>query len=137
MRQTIDRFTLIGWAMFLMPVLTMWHEIGGHAAMCALQGGRIEEIGAFYVKCRGLTGLPDVLVACAGAAVNVLLSLVAFALWRRAASDAARIVWWLVWLTQAFVAAGYPAFSGITGAGDFGIGRGGVNRAGFAGGRWM
>ncbi len=125
MHRVIDRFTIVGWAMFLMPVLTMWHEIGGHAAACAIQGGHVREIGAFYVQCTGLTGVADVLVACAGAGVNVLLSLVAFALWRRATGDATRLVLWLVWLTQAFVAAGYPAFSGITGAGDFGIGRGG------------
>lgn len=125
-KQHIDRVTIIGWAMVLMPVLTMWHEIGGHAAMCALQGGRVQEIGAFYVQCRGLTGTPEILVACAGAGVNVILAVIAFFMWRRARTDISRLVLWLVWVTQGFVAAGYPAFSGITGTGDFGVGRGGA-----------
>jgi len=120
--QRIDLLTIAGWGMLLGPLLTMWHEIGGHAAFCAAQGGHVATIGAYYVECTGLTGLPDLLVAAAGVVVNALLALVAFGLWRRARSDNARLAWWLVWVSEAFVAAGYFCFSGATGFGDLGTG---------------
>lgn len=120
MMQRVDWLTMAGWGMLLMPLLTMWHEIGGHAAACVLQGGNTAAVGAFYVQCEGLSRWPDALVAVAGVLVNMALSLVAVLLWRRARSDHARLVLWLVWVAEAFVAAGYLCFSGITGAGDLG-----------------
>jgi hypothetical protein len=123
--QRVDLGTIIGLGMVLMPMLTMWHEIGGHAVACAVQGGHIKTIGAFYVDCDGLARVPNVLVACAGVFVDSILALVAFALWRRARGDLARLTLWLVWVTKAFVAAGYLCFSGATGVGDLGPGVGG------------
>jgi len=125
MTQRVDLPTVIGWGMLLGPLLTMWHELGGHAAACAAQGGRLASVGAYYVECTGLSGLPDLLVAAAGVVVNALLALLAHQLWRRARSDRARLAWWLVWVSEAFVAAGYLCFSGATGFGDLGTGAGG------------
>lgn len=122
MQQRVDWLTMAGWGALLMPLLTMWHEIGGHAAACALQGGTVATIGAFYVECEGLSGLPRMLVACAGVTVNALLSLAAYLCWRRARRDTARLALWLVWVSEAFVAAGYFCFSGVTGVGDLGTG---------------
>jgi hypothetical protein len=118
--QRVDWLTIAGWGALLMPLLTMWHEIGGHAAACVVQGGHVATIGAFYVDCTGLSGLPQVVLECAGVIVNVALSLVAYGWWRRARGDAARLALWLVWVGEAFVAAGYLCFSGVTGAGDLG-----------------
>jgi len=126
MMQRVDRLTMMGWGALLMPLLTMWHEIGGHAAACALQGGNIAAIGAFYVECTGLTVIPETIVACAGVAMNTLLALVVHALWRRSTGDTARLVLWLIWVSEAFVAAGYLCFSGVTGFGDLGTGAGGA-----------
>jgi hypothetical protein len=123
--QRIDIATVVGLGMLLMPLLTMWHEIGGHAAACVVQGGKVATIGAFYVECDGLAGVSRVLVACAGVGVDSILALVAFLLWRRAKGDLARLCLWLVWVTKAFVAAGYFCFSGATGVGDLGPGAGG------------
>lgn len=123
--QRIDIATVVGLGMLLMPLLTMWHEIGGHAAACAVQGGRVATIGAFYVECSGLDGLPRVLVACAGVLVDSILALIAFRMWRSAKGDLPRLVLWLTWVTKAFVAAGYFCFSGATGVGDLGPGIGG------------
>ncbi|MBB4155605.1 hypothetical protein GGQ80_003530 [Sphingomonas jinjuensis] len=120
--QRIDSPTIAGWGMLLMPLLTMWHEIGGHAATCVLQGGHVRTIGAFYVQCDAPSPRAAILVACAGVAVNIALSIVAFALWRGAQRDRARLAWWLVWVSEAFVAAGYLCFSGVTGVGDLGTG---------------
>ncbi|MCW3798263.1 hypothetical protein OMW55_10665 [Sphingomonas sp. BN140010] len=125
MKQRVDLLTIVGWGMLLGPLLTMWHELGGHAAACAAQGGQLTSVGAYYVECTGLTALPDLVVAVAGVLVNALLALVAFALWRRARSDHARLAWWLVWVSEAFVAAGYLCFSGASGFGDLGTGPGG------------
>lgn len=124
-RVRIDLPTIVALAMLLNPLLTMWHEIGGHAAMCAALGGRVAAIGAFYVECTGLTGLPDMAVACAGVTVNLLLAIVAHAIWRGARRDRWRLFWWLVWVSQAFVAVGYFCFSGVSGVGDLGVARGG------------
>jgi hypothetical protein len=117
-RQSIDRLSVIGLALIMMPLMTMWHEIGGHAAACAAFGGRVVAIGAFYADCDGLSGLPRIVMSCAGVAVNALLAVVAYLLWRRANGDWARLVLWLLFLSQGFVASGYFAFSGIIGVGD-------------------
>jgi hypothetical protein len=113
---------MAGWGALLMPLMTMSHEIGGHAASCAIQGGHVATIGAFYVDCTGLSGLPSAVVACAGVAMNAALSLAAYAWWRKAKADVARLVLWLIAVSDAFVAAGYFCFSGLTGVGDFGTG---------------
>ena len=123
--QRVDVLTIAGWGLLLMPLLTMWHEIGGHAAVCTLQGGHVATIGAFYVDCDGLVGLGNILVACAGVFVNIMLAIAVYCLWRRAVSDTARIILWLIWVSEAFVASGYFLFSGVTGFGDLGIGEGG------------
>ncbi|CAN5921521.1 hypothetical protein BH11GEM2_BH11GEM2_15740 [soil metagenome] len=120
--QRIDLGTIIGLGILLMPVLTMWHEIAGHATACAVQGGHVATIGAFYVDCEGLSGVARLLVSCAGVMVDSALAVVAFALWRRAQGDMARLTLWLIWVTKAFVAAGYFCFSGATGVGDLGPG---------------
>lgn len=124
-KQYVDVPTVVGWGMLLMPLLTMWHEIGGHAALCALQGGHVDTIGAFYVECSRLVRLPRIVVACAGVFVNVVLACGAYLLWKRAKGDRTRLVLWLVWVSEGFVAAGYFCFSGATGFGDLGTGAGG------------
>lgn len=127
--QRVDYLTIAGLGLLLMPLLTMWHEIGGHAAVCAFQGGEVRTIGAFYVECDGLQGLGNIFVACAGVFVNAILAIAAYFWWRRAVSangsDLAKITLWLVWVSEAFVASGYFLFSGVTGAGDLGISEGG------------
>ena len=50
----VDFVTIAGLALLAMPLLTIWHEIGGHAAACVAMGGKVTEIGAFYVQCSGL-----------------------------------------------------------------------------------
>jgi len=125
MGQKVDPLTMIGWGALMMPVLTVWHEIGGHAAFCAAQGGHIATIGAFYVECTGLSGVHEVLVACAGVLVNALLAALAFFCWRRIEGVIWRLVLWLIWVSESFVAAGYFLFSGVTGFGDLGVGNGG------------
>lgn len=124
MKPRVDLVTIVGLGMLLMPVRAMWHEIGGHALFCAMQGGHVRTIGAFYVECDGLSGGARVLVSCAGVLVNSLLAGAAYFAWRRAKTDFARLVLWLIWVSEAFVAAGYFCFSGATGFGDLAPGAG-------------
>ena len=118
----IDPATIVGLGLLLMPLSTMLHEIGGHAATCVALGGRVTDLGAFYVECAGLAHGGAVAVALAGVAMDAIAAFVAFGLWRRAHSDLARLAWWYVWLSTAMVAAGYLCFSGATGIGDLGPG---------------
>lgn len=124
-RAQVNLLTVVGLGLLLMPLTTMWHEIGGHAAACVAQGGRASAVGAFYVDCTGLTRGATIIVATAGVAVDTIAALIAFQLWRRARGDLARLVLWLVWVDKAMVAAGYFLFSGVTGLGDLGPGKGG------------
>jgi hypothetical protein len=118
MKPRVDLLTVIGLGMILMPPLTIWHEIGGHAAFCVAQGGHVRTIGAFYVECDGLSGAARILMACAGVLMNVMLAITAYAWWRRVKNDLARLTLWLIWVSEAFIAAGYLGFSGVTGFGD-------------------
>lgn len=119
-QQRIDPVTIIGLGLLLMPLLTMWHEIGGHASACLLTGGTIRTIGAFYVDCDSTTLLAKRIVAWAGVTMDSALAIVAWLLWRRARGDMARLVLWLIAVSKGFVAAGYFFFSGISGVGDLG-----------------
>lgn len=110
--------TVIGLGLLLVPLTTMWHEIGGHALTCAVQGGHVAAIGAFYVNCGGVTGARAVAVAIAGAGIDAALAAMAYALWRRASVDLARLVLWYLWVDKGLVAAGYLCFSGVSGFGD-------------------
>jgi hypothetical protein len=122
----VDWVTVTGLALILMPLLTMAHEIGGHAAMCLALGHKVTQLGAFYVDCDAAGGLAGRLVSAAGPALNVVASLVFYQAWRRARGDFARLALWYVWLCEGFAAAGYFAYSGLTGIGDLNPGDGGI-----------
>jgi hypothetical protein len=121
----VDAVTVAGLALLLMPLLTTLHEIGGHAMACAALGGEVSQIGAFYVECNVEQSLAGRLVAAAGPAVDVVIAFLAYWAWRHARSGLARLVLWYVWLCCAFAAAGYLAYSGLTGIGDLNPGEGG------------
>lgn len=128
--QQVDRWTVAGLGLLLMPLMTMWHEIGGHAAACVAQGGHVSSIGAFYVQCDGLAGRASAAVAAAGVTLNAVTAIIVYRIWRGAKGDTRRLTLWLLWVAQGFVASGYFLFSGVSGFGDLGIGKGG-SLAGF------
>ena len=124
-RQRVDLPTVLGFGLLLMPLTTMWHEIGGHGAACVVTGGHVDALGAFYVNCTAPGRGAAVIVAVAGVAVDTVAALVLVQLWREARGDLARLALWLAWCDKAMVAAGYFLFSGVTGLGDLGPGVGG------------
>lgn len=123
--QHIDKATIAGLALLLMPLLTMAHEIGGHAAACVATGGTLKELGAFYVECGNSGPGAARIVALAGMGMDAVLGLIAWRVWRGLKGDLARLTGWYVWLCLSFSAAGYFLFSGISGIGDLGPGEGG------------
>jgi hypothetical protein len=122
----VDGVTVAGLALLLMPLLTMLHEIGGHAAACLALGQYVTAIGAFYADCDATHSFTARLVSAAGPAIDALAAIVGYFAWRRARGDLARLVLWYVWLCCAFAAAGYLAFSGVSGIGDLNPGDGGI-----------
>jgi hypothetical protein len=117
---TVDLLTVAGLSLLILPLLTMAHEVGGHAATCVGLGGQVTELGAYYVNCKSRTEELSRLVAIAGTGADLLVCALAFFLWKRAKSDLMRLVWWLTFVGKAMAAAGYLLFSGISGVGDWG-----------------
>lgn len=124
-RPRIDAVTVIGLALLLMPLMTMWHELGGHAAACVALGGRVTAAGAFYVDCAVEERWRAIGVAVAGVKVDTLLAVIAWLLWRGARGGVVKLALWYLWIGKAFVASGYLLFSGVTGVGDLGVDAGG------------
>lgn len=121
----VDLWTLVGLALLLLPLLTMCHELLGHALTCVATGHRPSELGAYYVECPDTGPWSRRIVAMAGTDVDVLLTLLAHAAWRKARGPLPRLVWWIVFTVKGLVAAGYWMFSGVTNLGDWGPALGG------------
>lgn len=121
----IDRLTIAGLALLLLPLTTMAHEIAGHAATCAATGGSIKALGAFYVQCDSPGDTERRLVALAGVGVDTLLALLFWRIKDGLRHDTARLAAWYCWLCFAFSASGYFLFSGIANIGDLGPSKGG------------
>lgn len=122
---SIDRWTLIGLSLLLLPLLTMAHELGGHALTCVALGQRPTELGAYYIDCPGAVGWAGRVVAMAGTTVDVLVFLLAYLAWRRVKRPLPRLALWIVFVVKGMVAAGYWLFSGVSGFGDWGPGASG------------
>jgi hypothetical protein len=126
----IDTATIAALSALAYIIAVFLHEIMGHGLACALLGGRLTELGAFYVDC-AYTGMSDPgirIVALAGPAVSLLVGAVSFIAWRSLSQAAShgRYLAWLLGTIALLHATGYLLFSGITGLGDFGTSRDGA-----------
>ena len=119
-----DRPTLIAISALAYVVGVALHEHLGHATACVLLGGRVVEMGAFYVNCNygGMGPWAVRAVAIAGPLVSALTGTLWFWLLRRIRDDAPAAFYftWLLGSLGLMSAAGYPLFSGISGIGDLG-----------------
>ena len=52
----VDVWTVISLALLLLPLLTMAHELMGHALVCVATGHQPSQLGAYYVQCNGTEG---------------------------------------------------------------------------------
>lgn len=123
--RAVDQWTLIGLLLILVPITTMSHEIGGHIGACLAVGGTPTAIGAYYVDCDVPAGWLSRIVAMAGSGMDLVISICAYWAWRATKGDLVRLILWIVFVGKAMVAAGYLAFSGVTGIGDWGVVDGG------------
>jgi hypothetical protein len=119
-RPWVDTWTLVGLALSLLPLLTMAHELLGHAVTCVATGQQPSELGAYYIECPGTQGWDHRLVAMAGTCVDAVLAALAYLAWRRLRGPLPRLVAWIVFTVKGMVAAGYWMFSGVTNLGDWG-----------------
>ena len=116
----VDMWTLAGLALLLLPLLTMAHELGGHALACVASGHLPTELGAYYIECPGTGEVSRRLVAMAGTGMDVLLAMLALFAWRRAKRSLPQLTWWIVFTVKGMVAGGYWMFSGVSNLGDWG-----------------
>lgn len=123
----VDRWTLIGLVLLLSPLLTMAHELLGHAVTCVASGHRPSELGAYYVECPGTGPVARRLVAVAGTTVDIVVAALAYLAWRTVRTPLLRLALWITFTVKAMVAAGYWLFSGVLGLGDWSpVGDGGL-----------
>jgi len=126
----VDPLTLVAVSMLVYVTATALHEYLGHAAACALLGGTVRELNAFYVDCAygGMRDLPVRVVAAAGPLVSLVTGLAGFRVLRRMgrASPHAAYAVWLLSTISLMTATGYLMFSGVSGLGDFGTSRDGT-----------
>jgi len=102
----------------------------GHGGACLALGGRLAEIGAFYVNCdyANLSGLGVRLVALGGPLISLLTGVIGLLVLHRLPITAFRAKYF-IWLFSSIglmTATGYLLFSGITGIGDFGTSQDGM-----------
>ncbi len=106
------------------------HEHAGHSAMCRLLGSQTLEMGAFYSNCDDarLSSAGVRWVAAAGPIVSLVTGLIGFGVLSavKRLSAAGRYFWWLLGCLGCMEAAGYLAFSGVSGVGDLGTTTDGV-----------
>ncbi|MEP6898322.1 MAG: hypothetical protein ABI870_07310 [Rhodanobacter sp.] len=124
-RPSVDTWTLIGLVLLLSPLLTMAHELLGHALTCMAVGHVPSELGAYYVNCPDTSGWRKLVVSMAGTGVDVVVAILAYFAWRAARRPLVRLSLWIVFAVKGMVAAGYWMFSGITTIGDWGIAKDG------------
>ena len=109
---------------------TALHEHAGHALACALLGGHIKELGAFYVDCgyESLSELGNRLVALAGPLMSLIAGIIGVMVFDRASKSNPQLKYflWHFATTNLMVAAGYVLFSGVASIGDLGTGQYGV-----------
>jgi len=112
-----DVLTIAGIAIITYILATMLHEGLGHGGACLLVGGKPIMVSTVSMECSADSRL----VTAGGTLVNIVVGAVCFALGRMTGRAAPRLKYflWLSMTVNLFTAAGYFAFSGIGGFGDW------------------
>jgi hypothetical protein len=120
----IDLPTVAAMAAVVFLGSTLLHEAGGHGGACVALGGRVDALGAFYLDCASddFAVWSGRALAAAGSTMNLLAALAAWVILRGAKAEPWRLFWWLVFVINGLVWAGYFLFSGVFGIGDWGEG---------------
>jgi len=112
-----DPSTVIAIAVVAYMFGTMLHEAVGHGGACLLTGGVPKEITTVSMDC----SVDNRVVTAGGTIANVLAGIILFAILRLAPRTSPRLMYflWIAMTINLFAAAGYFAFSGIGGFGDW------------------
>lgn len=114
------RLTIAGMALLVFVASALLHEGLGHGGACLALGGRPVSWGAFYFDCAAPNLVAERWIAAAGSTVNLAVALIALVMLRMERGASADLFWWLLATVNAFQWAGYFAFSGLAGIGDWG-----------------
>jgi len=114
-----DSLTIAGIAIIAYVLATVLHEGAGHGGACLLAGGKPLVISTVHMEC----SVDSRLVLAGGTLMNVIAGAVFFALGRITSSASPRLKYflWISMTLNLFIAAGYFAFSGIGGFGDWAL----------------
>lgn len=112
-----DPLTIVSIAIIAYMVSTMLHEAVGHGGACLLTGGKPIDVSTVSMECSA----DNRLVLAGGTIVNALAGALFFALGRGTSGNSSRLkyLFWMLMTVNLFSAAGYFAFSGIGGFGDW------------------
>jgi hypothetical protein len=112
-----DALTIAGIAIVAYILANVLHEGAGHGGACVVSGGKVLVISTVHMECSAETRL----VMAGGTLMNVASGAFCFALGRITARTSPRLKYfmWLSMTVNLFTAAGYFAFSGIGGFGDW------------------
>ena len=112
-----DALTIVGIAIIAYILATLLHEAAGHGGTCLVVGGKVLLISTVSMEC----STESRLVMAGGGIMNVAAGAVFFALGRMTAGTSPRLKYflWLSMTVNLLLAAGYFAFSGIGGFGDW------------------
>jgi hypothetical protein len=112
-----DALTIAGIAVVAYILASVLHEGVGHGGACLLTGGKPIMVSTVSMDCSA----DNRLVIAGGTIVNVLFGAVCFVLGRMTGRTSPRLKYflWLSMTVNLFTAAGYFAFSGIGGFGDW------------------
>jgi hypothetical protein len=114
-----DTLTITGIAVIAYILATVLHEGVGHGGACLLVGGKLLVISTVHMEC----SVDSRLVMAGGTLMNVIAGALAFALGRitSRAHPSLQYFLWISMTVNLFIAAGYFAFSGIGGFGDWAL----------------
>jgi hypothetical protein len=114
-----DALTITAIAIIAYILATVLHEGVGHGGACLLVGGQPQVISTVHMECSADTRL----VTAGGTLMNVIAGALAFALGRATSRihPSLKYFLWISMTVNLFVAAGYFAFSGIGGFGDWAL----------------
>ena len=111
-------WTVIAIAIVAYAACDMAHEVLGHGVACALTGVRALSLSTVALQ----TGTSNRLVAAAGSIANVIVGLLALALFRRGrAFGTTRYFLWLFAAVNLMNGTGYLLFSGVLDFGDWAV----------------
>jgi hypothetical protein len=113
----VDAPTIAGIGTIAHILANILHEGAGHGGACLMVGGTPLVVSTVHMECSTDTRL----VMAGGTIINVAAGALFFALGRITSGTAPRLkyFWWLSMTVNLLIAAGYFAFSGIGGFGDW------------------